>query len=163
MRLLHGSYLDIKRPDLSKCKSNNDFGKGFYLTPNWKRAWQMGKRSCALHHGLITVNAFLFYPQECLRKGLHIKEFNGFTTEWAIFILNNRSSSQYKHDYDIVIGPVADAIVDQEISLYKQQYGDNYLNEENLQEFISRISQFGYNYIQYCFCTERAINELIKD
>ena len=39
MRLLHGSYMEIVTPDLSKCKSHNDFGKGFYLTPNWKRAW----------------------------------------------------------------------------------------------------------------------------
>lgn len=62
MRLLHGSYMEILTPDLSKCKGKNDFGKGFYLTPNWKRAWQMGKRSTFLHGGKITVNAFLFYP-----------------------------------------------------------------------------------------------------
>lgn len=49
MRLLHGSYTEILTPDLSKCKGKNDFGKGFYLTPNWKRAWQMGKRSTFLH------------------------------------------------------------------------------------------------------------------
>ena len=35
MRLLHGSYTEILTPDLSKCKGKNDFGKGFYLTPNW--------------------------------------------------------------------------------------------------------------------------------
>lgn len=163
MRLLHGSYLEITKPNLDKCKSNNDFGKGFYLTPNWKRAWQMGRRSCALHQGQITVNAFLFYPKECLKKGLLIKEFEGFTVEWAKFILNNRTSPQYQHGYDIVIGPVADAVVDQEITLYKAQYGGHYLEDENLREFISRISQFGYNYIQYCFCTQRAIDELIKD
>ena len=45
MRLLHGSYTEILTPNLSKCKGKNDFGRGFYLTPNWKRAWQMGKRS----------------------------------------------------------------------------------------------------------------------
>ena len=69
MRLLHGSYLEISAPDLSKCKAHNDFGKGFYLTPNWKRAWQMGRRSCRLHHGSITVNAFLFYPKLSGKKG----------------------------------------------------------------------------------------------
>ena len=53
MRLLHGTYTEILTPDLSICKGKNDFGKGFYLTPNWKRAWQMGKRSTFLYGGEI--------------------------------------------------------------------------------------------------------------
>lgn len=109
MRLLHGSYTEILTPNLTKCKGKNDFGKGFYLTPNWKRAWQMGKRSTFLHGGKITVNAFLFYP-------------------------------------NIV-----------------RQCGEAYLDESNLSILVSRISQFGLSYIQYCFCTQKAINELIKD
>ena len=163
MRLLHGSYLDIERPDLQKCKSLNDFGRGFYLTPNWKRAWQMAKRSAALHQGKVTVNSFLFYPQVAQNKGLCIMEFDGFTPEWAKFVLCNRTSTDFKHGYDIVIGPVADAVVDQEIIQYKALYGEGYLDDENLRVFLARISQFGYNYIQYCFCTQRAIDELIKD
>lgn len=163
MRLLHGSYLEISVPDLSKCKSHNDFGKGFYLTPNWKRAWLMGRRSCMLHHGSITVNAFLFYPKQSEQKGLSIKVFEGFTSEWAKFVLQNRECADFKHGYDIVIGPVADAIVDQEIERYKDEFRADYLMDAHLAEFASRISQFGNEYIQYCFCTQRAIDELIKD
>lgn len=163
MRLLHGSYIEITTPDLSKCKSHNDFGKGFYLTPNWKRAWQMGKRSSFIHNGTITVNAFLFYPKRCEQKGFSIKIFDGFTSEWAKFILQNRENADFKHGYDIVIGSVADAIVDQEIEHYKEEFGMAYLEEAHLKEFASRISQFGHEYIQYCFCTQRAIDELIKD
>lgn len=74
----------------------------------------MGKRSTFLHGGKITVNAFLFYPNIGEKKGLQIKIFEGFTTEWAKFILQNREESGFKHDYDIVIGPVADAFIDQE-------------------------------------------------
>lgn len=163
MRLLHGSYMEITSPDLSKCKSRNDFGRGFYLTPNWKRAWQMCKRSSMFHHGNVTVNAFLFYPKRCEQKGLSIKVFEGFTAEWAKFILQNRESDRLSHSYDVVVGPVADAILDQEIERYKEEFGAGYLEDEHLAEFASRISQFGYDYIQYCFCTQRAINELIKD
>lgn len=75
MRLLHGSNTEILTPDLSKCKGKNDFGKGFYLTPNWKRAWQMGKRSTFLHGGKITVNAFLFYPKIGEKKDFKLKSF----------------------------------------------------------------------------------------
>ena len=163
MRLLHGSYTEILTPDLSICKGKNDFGKGFYLTPNWKRAWQMGKRSTFLYGGEITVNAFLFYPNLSEKKGLRIKIFEGFTTEWAKFILQNRVESRFKHNFDIVIGPVADAFIDQEIKNYIQQYGETYLEESNLNTFVSKISQFVLSYIQYCFCTQKAINELIKD
>lgn len=163
MRLLHGSYTDIQKPDLSKCQVKNDFGKGFYLTTDWKKAWQMGKRSTFIHGGTITVNAFLYYPNASEKKGLRIKKFKGFTTEWAKFILLNREDNSFKHDYDIVIGPVADAIVGQEIRNYLQQTGDAYLEESNLQHFTKRISQFGLSYTQYCFCTQKAIDELIKD
>ena len=44
MRLLHGSNVEIVQPDLVKCQSKNDFGRGFYLTPQWQRAYMMGKR-----------------------------------------------------------------------------------------------------------------------
>lgn len=75
----------------------------------------MGKRSTFLHGGKITVNAFLFYPNIGEKNGLQIKIFEGFTTEWAKFILQNREESGFKHGYDVVIGPVADAFIDQEI------------------------------------------------
>lgn len=34
MRLLHGSNVAVKKPDLKWCQSKNDFGRGFYLTPS---------------------------------------------------------------------------------------------------------------------------------
>lgn len=55
----------------------------------------MGKRSTFLHGGKITVNAFLFYPNIGEKKGLQIKIFEGFTTEWAKFILQNREESGF--------------------------------------------------------------------
>ena len=44
MRLLHGSNVEIVKPDLAMCQSMNDFGRGFYLTPQWQRAYLMAKR-----------------------------------------------------------------------------------------------------------------------
>lgn len=32
MKLYHGTNLDIKDIDLSKCRPYKDFGQGFYLT-----------------------------------------------------------------------------------------------------------------------------------
>ena len=30
--LYHGSYCEVKDPDLAKCAKRKDFGQGFYLT-----------------------------------------------------------------------------------------------------------------------------------
>lgn len=38
MNLYHGSYLEIKEPDLLHSRSNVDFGRGFYVTPLYEQA-----------------------------------------------------------------------------------------------------------------------------
>lgn len=163
MRLLHGSNEEINAVDLSRCKSHNDFGRGFYLTPSWQRAWAMGRRRVAFGGGTIVVNAFVFNLSEARKKGLSILEFKGFSTAWSRFVITNRESKDKAHSYDVVIGPVADAVFDSVLAQYKQEYGASYLEDSNLKTFVERISQFGLNYIQYCFCTQRAIEILYKE
>ena len=163
MRLLHGSNVEIKVPDLNECQSMNDFGRGFYLTPQWQRAYMMAKRKAARDGGNTVVNPFLFYPAKAQASGLKIKEFKGFSAAWAKFIIQNRSEKTFTHDYDIVIGPVADAFVDKEIERHKQKYGARYLDTDALLDFAEHVSQFGSKYVQYCFCTQKALNNLIKE
>ena len=161
MRLLHGSNVVVKKPDLKKCQSKNDFGRGFYLTPNWNRAWEMGKRRMIIKQtGNITVNPFDFNLKKAREKGLNVASFSDFSVEWARFVIRNRDEEFFTHNYDIVIGPVADAILDLEITRYKREYPNNYMENKNLEVFIQRISQFGSSYVQFCFSTERAIKEL---
>mgnify|MGYP002620958258 FL=1 len=163
MRLLHGSNVEIVKPDLAMCQSMNDFGRGFYMTPQWQRAYLMAKRRAGRDGGWSVVNPFLYYPTSAQEHGLKVKEFNGFSAEWSKFIIQNRSDEQFIHDYDVVIGPVADAFVDREIERHKRKYGPRYLDTEALLDFAEHVSQFGNKYVQYCFCTERAIKELIKE
>ena len=54
-------------------------------------------------------------------------------------------------------------IVDDVIKWYILRHPDDYLEETNLREFVNSVSQFGTDYVQYCFCTEKALQELIKD
>ena len=163
MRLLHGSNVEIVHPDLTMCQSMNDFGRGFYLTPQWQRAYLMAKRRAGRDGGEPVVNPFLYYPIKAHEHGLKIKEFKGFSTEWSKFIILNRSDETFSHDYDVVIGPVADAFVDKEIERHKQKYGPRYLDTEALLDFAEHVSQFGSKYVQYCFCTKEALKELIKE
>ena len=36
--LYHGSYCEVKEPDLAKCAKRKDFGQGFYLTTSKDQA-----------------------------------------------------------------------------------------------------------------------------
>lgn len=36
--LYHGSYCEVKEPDITKCAKNKDFGQGFYLTSSKEQA-----------------------------------------------------------------------------------------------------------------------------
>ena len=163
MRLLHGSNVEIVYPNLAICQMMNDFGRGFYLTPQWQRAYLMAKRKSGRDGGDPVVTPFLYYPSKAEEHGLKIKEFKGFSAEWSKFIILNRSDESFAHDYDVVIGPVADAFVDKEIERHKQKFGPHYLETAALLDFAEHVSQFGSKYIQYCFCTVKAIKELIKE
>ena len=60
MRLLHGSNVEIVTPHLKKCQSRNDFGRGFYLTPQWQRAYLMAKRRASRDGGEPAITPFLY-------------------------------------------------------------------------------------------------------
>ena len=36
--LYHGSYCEVKEPELDKCAKRKDFGQGFYLTTSKEQA-----------------------------------------------------------------------------------------------------------------------------
>ena len=163
MRLLHGTNEDIVSVNLSICGPHNDFGRGFYLTPSWQRAWEMGRRRKNSKGGEIVVNAFSFSPEEAHKRGLKVLHFKSFSVDWARFVIKNRESKNSVHDYDIVIGPVADAVFDRVLAQYKSEAGEDYLSDTHLSSFIGRVSQFGINYIQYCFCTEASLKVLHKE
>lgn len=166
MRLYHGSYCQIERVELAHAKKYKDFGSGFYLTPDYGRAVKMAFRSVELNgDGEVEVNTFIFNKSACPQE-LSIKEFRNANWEWAEFVMRNRDKSQnppYNHGYDIVIGPVADSVVDSVMETYKEEFGEDYLEPDNLKILAERLKYPGEKYIQYCFCTDAALQYLIND
>ena len=45
--LYHGSYCEVKEPDLAKCAKRKDFGQGFYLTSSKEQAESFLRTSIA--------------------------------------------------------------------------------------------------------------------
>lgn len=104
-----------------------------------------------------TVTEFTF-NEELLKNttSLKIKVFDTYDNAWAEFILLNRQneSDQQAHDYDIVIGPIADDTVGVQI----RRFSLGYINIETLVKELSFIRPT----FQYFFGTTNAIKLLTK-
>ncbi len=92
INLYHGSNVKIDRIDLSLCKVGKDFGKGFYLNPDYSQARIMAAKTFRiLGYGSEIVNEYQF-DDSVLKNGsdLNIKIFDDYSEEWAEFTVPNR-------------------------------------------------------------------------
>lgn len=157
--LYHGSNVVIDKIDLSYSKSGKDFGKGFYLNPSFQQANNMAVRVARQRmEGEPFVTSFIF-DEKFLSSdsGLSIKCFDDYSEEWLNFILMNRkvSDDQPAHNYDIVVGPIANDTVGVSISLYLSGFA-------TIEQTINRLRFQGSRAIQYFFGTEKAVSLLTK-
>lgn len=81
IQLYHGSNIEINRIDLSLCRPGKDFGKGFYLNPNYSQAFDMARKTTRImRSGSEIVSAFDFddiYARE--QPDIKIKIFDGYS------------------------------------------------------------------------------------
>ena len=58
--LYHGSFCEVRIPDLQKCARYKDFGQGFYLTTDKKQAESFAKISTrkAIENGAVASQRF---------------------------------------------------------------------------------------------------------
>lgn len=156
MRLYHGTNAAFSKIELAKCKPNKDFGRGFYLTDIKKQAVAMAVRRCDIEgRGMPIVQEYEF-DERLLQNGLlKVKRFDGVSVEWARFILANRMARGRKvHDFDIVIGPVADDGVVYQLNLYLQHL-------ISIEKLVEELTYRKLN-SQYLFGSQLAINQLIR-
>lgn len=156
MKLYHGTNTEFRIIDLAKCKPNKDFGRGFYLTDIKKQAVAMAVRRCEREgRGMPIVQEYVF-DERLLQSGLlNVKWFDGVSAEWAKFILANRMARGRKvHDYDVVIGPVADDGVTYQLKLYLQHF-------ITIEKLVEELTYRKLN-SKYLFGTPKAISHLIR-
>jgi hypothetical protein len=154
MILYHGTNADFDEIDLRKSKPNKDFGQGFYLSREYAQAMDMAKIKVEqLETGFPTV--LTFEADDEAMAELKVLRFDDYSEEWAKFILLNRNnaSPEPAHDYDIVIGPIANDRVGVQLWKYENKSIDLPMLVHNLRN-MKGIT------FQYFFGTERAINIL---
>ena len=156
MILYHGTNEDIETIDLTKGLRHKDFGKGFYVTPEKATAIRMAKKKARLFGGTATLITYEM-DDSVFQSDLKIKVFpEKACVEWLLFVDANRDRKNETpiHDFDIVIGPIANDGVVLQLTNYREGI---YSPEE-----VARLLQDRYLDQQYYFGTERALSFLHK-
>jgi hypothetical protein len=138
MEVYHGGYCPVESPKIIAGKYAKDFGTGFYCTELKEQAVRWAKR-----YDTPTLGFYEFK----LTNNLKILHFKEMTEEWLGFIVNCRKG--IKHDYDIVIG----AMANDQIYNYISDYVNGVLTKEQfwvLAKFKRPTHQIG-------FCTNDAL------
>ena len=153
--LYHGSNVSIDTIDLDRCHPDKDFGKGYYLTDIRSRAETMAlRRTRIAGEGTPTLTSYEFDDSLLRNPDLNIKVFDSPCEEWALFVLANREASLtgYTHDYDIVVGPIADDGVAFQLDRYTR----------HMISLATLVEELTYRHLnrQYFFGTSRAIQTL---
>lgn len=118
MTLYHGSLDVIETPEIRIPNRTLDFGAGFYLTSSESQADQWIKRRIDDEHPFGFINIYAF-DDSIDEEGLKVLRFDSPTDQWLDFVMANRRIPGFSHDYDIVIGPVANDRVYTAFALYE--------------------------------------------
>ncbi len=151
MKLYHGSYTAVEKPEIIVPGRKLDFGAGFYLTSDFEQAarWA-GQTVKRRKEGTPTVTVFEFESAAC--DALKVKKFEAATMEWLLFVVANRKLSLPESEWDIVIGPVANDQTAPALTLFMEDF----LSAEHTIEMLlpQRLKD------QYVFKTPRALEYL---
>ncbi|MBR6446614.1 MAG: DUF3990 domain-containing protein [Prevotella sp.] len=156
MKLYHGTNSDIEVIDLTKGLRHKDFGKGFYLTPDKTTAIRMAQKKARLFGGEATLLTYEF-DEAAMHSDLNIKIFpEKASVEWLLFVDANRDRKNIEsiHDYDIVVGPIAD----DGVVLQLTNFREGIYSPEQAAELL----QDRYLDQQYYLGTEKALRFLHK-
>lgn len=138
MTVYHGSYTRIAVPEIRIRRNTKDFGPGFYCTVIREQAERWARR---YDRGIVNTYTVRMNDQ------LNILEFREMTEEWLDFIISCRHG--VPHDYDIVIG----AMADDQIYNYIADYMDGVISRD---QFWS-LARFKYPTHQINFGSAAAL------
>lgn len=115
--LYHGSLEIVATPEIRQPNRTLDYGAGFYLTSSSKQAEAWVKRKIKGNISCGYVNIYDY--DESLESQLRTINFDNPDEAWLDFVMENRLNRDFRHDYDIVKGPVANDRVYASFALYE--------------------------------------------
>ena len=122
MKLYHGSIIKVEEPKIIKPARTLDYGAGFYTTTSYDQAYKWVERKLGNEERIGYVNEYEWDDDS--KSNLNYLHYDEPNEEWVDFVHNNRTIAGFKHDYDIVYGPVANDRVYAAFALYEQGFID---------------------------------------
>lgn len=167
LKLYHGSYCEVKEPELAMCAKKKDFGQGFYLTTSKEQAECFLRTAIAkaIAIGRIEENQNYGYISTFeikLSKELEVHVFAEADVEWLHCIAAHRKKKMFTEiesemaKYDVIVGKIADDATNATLTAYLGgAFGA--VGEKEADDFC--IKQLLPNKLkdQYCFKTRSAI------
>ena len=141
MKVFHGSFIAIEKPEIIISKFPKDFGDGFYCTKIEEQGVRWSSR-----YDTAVVSIYEYTPI----KTLKMLVFEEMTEEWLDFIVECRAGG--KHNYDMVIG----AMANDQIYNYISDFIDGIINRE--QFWV--LAKFKHPTHQVCFCNDKALTTI---
>lgn len=120
MKLYHGSTMVVHKPNVKRGRKRTDFGQGFYLTTDFEQArrWALLKQQREISTKAV-VSVFEFDEAILNSSSYNVLTYNGPTEEWLNFVVKNRKNGT-AHNYDYVMGPVANDQLYATIAMYER-------------------------------------------
>ena len=147
---MNGSLEIVKEPQIRLANRTLDYGMGFYTTTSQEQAELWVKRKIGERNEKGIVNIYEFDLSSA--EKLNVLRFTEPTEEWLDFVMENRTNKDYRHNYNIVYGPVANDRVYAAFALYE----GGLLNK---QELIQELKTY-LLVDQLLFHTERSLSYL---
>lgn len=138
----HGSIEVVDSVDINKCNWRNDFGKGFYLTDNFKQAvdWAKIKQGRKIEESNFRlteedikaiVNIYMLKEHD-LHLLFSVINFDSYNEDWLDLIKNCRSGNDF-YTYDAIYGCIADDKVNRTVN----DFLDGKLNTRQALELLT--------------------------
>lgn len=167
MRLYHGSYCEVKNPDLAKCAAYKDFGKGFYLTSSKEQAesFVIAALKKAKAQGITAeLQGYGVVSTFCYHYGGSITDFifREVDANWLHCVVGNRKTGTFPDiveemkKYDVIVGKIADDATNVTILTYLIEAYGRIGSREADDLCISRLIPERLK-DQFCFKTEESL------
>ena len=155
MIVYHGTTLEVRNPRILSSEKGRDFGFAFYTTDIREQAerWAIRRAKLVSRKEKRAVAAIVNVYEWIHHDETRIKKFEGASMEWLELVVKCRSIPEYRHDFDIVCGKIANDNVGETVSYVVQ----GIMRKEDAIERL-RFEQINN---QIAFCTAKALTEII--
>lgn len=156
MRLFHGSYLTVDRPEVKRGRAKVDFGQGFYLTKLCDQASSWAESVARRHRGGVAIlNVFEFDDGLAHAiAGERYKAFGAYDMEWLDYVVDCRRGGELQLQYDVVEGGVANDNVIDTVELYES-------GDITVEQALGQLAYKKVNH-QVAILSQRIVDECLR-